>query len=247
MDVNKLPITKNDINNYDRHLDFKAIYDEHNDFYKDYSAFSNFNEENKERFFADNLKVFSRYISLIESLGNNDLMDMKIIYTLFGVSYEYLLKICALKINWDEYLESYKLDPKEKSNRGNRNFEAVRQYVLKDLKQKLKSKQPKELTPEQYKRSQEIISFVQLQRNHFAHSPFKGKDHYAVTKQIYEFIAFLVVLYDLKLPRETVDIIIDNINKLKVHSGMDFEDVGFEEYVARLEDYAVDVPLFIDW
>ncbi|WMW24694.1 hypothetical protein RE474_11480 [Methanolobus sediminis] len=228
-----MSITKNDTNNYDRHLDFGAIYKECNEFYKDYSAFSKFNEEDKERFFADNLKVFSRYLYLVDSLGNNDLMDMKIIYTLFGVAYEYLLKICALKINWDEYLESYK------SIYGNRNYKFVKEYVLNDLEDKL--------TQEQYERSEAIMGFVQLQRNHFVHSPFKGRDHYGVTKQIYELMAVLVVVYKLKLPKETVDTINANLNKHKVLSAMDFDDVEFKDYVDCLDDYAVDVPLFIDW
>lgn len=230
---------ENDSNQRDIYLDFKAIYEDCNEFYKDYSAFAKFTEQNKERFFTDNLKVFSRYLYLTEFLGNNDLMDMKVNYTLLGVSYEFLLKICALKINWDEYLETYKADPKEKSNSGYRKFEYAKQYVSKDLKAKL--------TCKQYKRSQEIIGFVQLQRNHFAHSPFKGQDHYAVTKQIYEFMAVLVVLYELKLPKEAVEIIKYNTDKHKVLSGMDFEDVGFKRYIQNLDNFAIDVPLFPDW
>lgn len=231
--VKELSAKENDSVQISPYLDFKAIYNEHNEFYKDYSAFSKFNEKDRERFFTDNLKVFSRYLYLIKSLGNNDLMDMKIIYTLLGVSYEYLLKICALRINWDEYLESYE------SKYGNRNYKFVKEYVLNDLKDKL--------TQEQYERSEAIIGFVQLQRNHFVHSPFKGMDHYGVTKQIYELMTVLVVVYKLKLPKETVDTINDNLNKLKVLSGMDFVDVGFEEYVARLEECATDDPLFVKW
>jgi hypothetical protein len=30
-------------------------------------------------------------------------------------------------------------------------------------------------------------------------------------------------------------------------SGMDFKDVGFKLYIGRLDDYAVDIPIFIDW
>jgi hypothetical protein len=237
--VNELSAKERDNSQRNTHLDFKIIHKECSEFYKDYTAFVKFTEKNKERFFTDNLKVFSRYLYLAESLGNNDLMDMKVNYTLLGVSYEFLLKICALKINWDEYLETYKADSKEKSNSGNRKFEYVKQYVSKDLKIKL--------TRKQYKRSQEIINFVQLQRNHFAHSPFKGKDHYAVTKQIYEFMAVLVVLYKLKLPKEAVEIIKGNITKHKVLSGMDFEDVGFKQYIQNLDNFAIDVPLFPDW
>ncbi|WP_319508134.1 hypothetical protein [uncultured Methanolobus sp.] len=210
------------------YLDFEEICKDHKKFNEDYSVFDNFTDKFKDDFFDDNLQMISKYIFLIQVVRNEPFRDMNITYTLFGIASEFLLKICALKINWDEYLEMYKSDPNKQT------FKFAKKYVLNDLKYKL--------TPEQYKRSLEILNFIQLQRNHFAHNPFKGMDHYAVERQIYYLMAVLVDIYKLKLPKEVVAIINHNINELEVQCGMDFKDVGFDEYVARLEDYADDIP-----
>ncbi|ETA67818.1 hypothetical protein MettiDRAFT_1253 [Methanolobus tindarius DSM 2278] len=215
------------------YLDFERIRNEHIDFYKDYTSFDDFNDKKKECFFTDNLKIFSQYIYLINSLRNENIIDMKINYSLFGMAYEFLLKICALKINWDEYFESYK------TNHRNRNYNYVKEYVLADLDNKLSS--------EQYQRSEEIMTFVQLQRNHFVHNLFKGMDHYAIPKQMYELIAVLVVIYKLSLPKEVVAYIQNGINNNSFSHGMDFKEVGFEVYTDKLSDYALDIPLFNDY
>lgn len=234
--MHNLSSKKNDNINIDRYLDLNRICNEHRVFHNDYSVFDNFKDEDKENFLNDNMKVFSKFLYLIQVAENREFMDMKITYTLFGVAYEYLLKICSLKINWDDYLSLYRADPKDESNRGNRSFETAKIYVLKDLKLKLPSYQ--------HKRSREILDFVQHQRNHFAHNPFKGMDHYAVTKQIYELMSVLIATYQLKLPKETVELITEGITNNRVRSGMDFKDVEFQKYIDNLNDCALDIPLF---
>jgi|GEM_PF-4300857 hypothetical protein len=226
--VNKLSAKENESVQLSHFLEFDEICEHHKKFNEDYSVFDNFTDEFKDDFFDSNLQMISKYIFLIQVVRNENFRDTNITYTLFGIASEFLLKICALKINWDEYLELYKSDPT------NQMFKFAKKYVLNNLK--------KELSPEQHKRSLEILNFIQLQRNHFAHNPFKAINHYAVTRQIYYLMAVLVVIYKLKLPKEAVDLINHNINELKVDSGMDFEDVGFDEYVARLEDYSDGIP-----
>lgn len=208
-----------------QYLEFEEIIKNHKEFYNDYDQLLNFTDEFKEDFFNDNLKIFSKYVAIASIIGENefgDFGDMKIKYTLLGVATEYLLKICAVKINWTEYLEEYSLGKNKQS------FEFAKSYVLKNLKDKLNK--------QQYKRSHEILYFIQTQRNHFAHNPFKGMDHYGVTRQIYTLMLVLVEIYNLNLPEETTKFIIEKIDKHKVISGMDFEDVGFMEYVNRLEE-----------
>lgn len=155
---------------------------------------------------------------------------MNIIYTQLGVASEYLLRLCALKANWDEYLKHYKPKPKEQKRKQNqyRSFECARQFLINDIKDNNR------LTDEQLKRIELIIECIQIQRNHFVHNPFKAMDHYAFKRQIYLLLGTLAQIYDLDLPEEAIEILLDNIERHRVISGMDFEDVGLEQYAAKL-------------
>jgi len=202
-------------------LDFKEIIKEAKDHYENLSLLAGFNEKQRSQFFKEKKQTLEKFIFLMLNINFSYLSDTQVYYSLVGPFYELLIKICVLKENWTEYLKAYN---KEKNNR---NFEYAKNTLINIIKNK-------NLSDKQINRIKEILNFVQVQRNNFLHSPFKGWDHYAVQTQMFELIALLDNIFDTKI---NDDLLFEMLNQTYLYkrnnSGMDFEDV-FENEIREI-------------
>jgi hypothetical protein len=202
-------------------LSFPEITSEAQEHYKDLTKLKKFNTKQKSQFFKERKLTLEKFLELILNTDFPNLADTQVHYSLFGPFFELLVKLCLLKENWKDYLSIY-LEGKNKRNFG---------YAKSQLLNKLKNKK---LNEKQLLRVKETLDFVQVQRNNFLHSPFKGYDHYATQAQFFELIVILDYLFVLKL---SDDLLFEMLNKAysykRNNSGFDFEEV-FEDLIKKI-------------
>ncbi len=204
----------------DEYLDFENIIEESKEFYKDFNSVKNMNAFHKEQFFRDKAKTISKMFQLVE-FDYSYIDEMQIYYGVMGLSFELLIKICVLKMDWNNYVNAYLQDHKKRS------FEYAKQELVKDLKNKI--------SETQHLRIKNILDYIQLQRNNFLHNPLKGIDHYAMANELFMCVAVLIQIYDINISDELRSIIIQKTRKYDYSNGKDFEEVGLYEYVEKLK------------
>ncbi|GEM_PF-6631985 len=204
-----------------KNLDFEEITKEAREHYEDLNPLVNFDEKQKKQFFKDKKQTLEKFIFLMINTNFSYLSDTQVYYSLIGPFYELLIKLCVLKENWQEYLKDYNQDKRK------RDFEYTKNTLMKALKNK-------NLQDDQINRIKDILNFIQVQRNNFLHSPFKGWDHYAVQTQMFELIALLDDIFKIEI---NDDLLFEMLNQTffykRNNSGMDFEDV-FENKIMEI-------------
>ena len=196
----------------DKFLDFREIEKECRKRYKKSPFSYEWSDKGIEIFFKDRQISYSHYVKLIIDEEYPYLQDMKLKWVIIGDFFEFLIKMCLLKENWNNLGMLYDSEKKEFYK-----FEVPKQLLMDSLKLKLENKK---LT-----RIREILDFIQLQRNNFVHNPLAGMDHYAVEKQYLELILLLNEKYSLNFLEEDLNKINERIKFIKLNSsGMDFED-----------------------
>ncbi len=202
-------------NNQLSDLDFDKINDEIRQYYEDIEPTLNFSEDNKKKFFKERNYTLNQFIRMLTEFEKIAYPDIQIYYSNLGIFYELLLKTCLLKENWKDYVLAYKEKNKQ-------NFEYAKSQILKSLDSKLSS--------EQIERARQVLDFVQIQRNNFAHSPFKGFNHYATEKQVYLVPIVLNKLYNLGLNVAPFIFETDDLDlEFEMPKWLDFKSVGFKK------------------
>ncbi len=202
-------------------LSFQEITKEAQEHYNDLTKLITFDEKQKQQFFNERKKTLEKFIELILYTNFPNLSDTQVHYSLFGPFYELLVKLCLLKEDWKKYIEEYNTD------KSRRNFEHAKGMLFPILKNK-------KLNDKQIRRVREILDFVQIQRNNFLHSPFKGYDHYATQTQFFELIAILDNLFGLKIDDTLLfDMLNQTFYYKRNQSGFDFEEV-FEDMIKEV-------------
>lgn len=199
----------------EQYLNFKDLNGEIRDFYKDFEKIKNFDEKGKSVFFRDKLATLSLLINNLNMNRELSVNDLQMRYSIFGVAYELLIKLCVLKFDWNNYTANYQ---------GNHRFQYAREQLIRNLQTKL--------NPEQCERADNILEYVQIQRNNFVHSPFKGFDHYAVLDELCLLMLVLLKIYEFEIDELAHKFLLSNIKTQQERCGLFFKDVGFAKYVA---------------
>lgn len=196
-----------------KYLDFDEIKKECEEHYEKSPHSYDWSEKNKKIFFRDRKRAYSHYIKLIVDEKYPSLQETKLKWVILGDFFEFILKICLLRENWANLNLIY--DSKKRKYYG---FRGAKHLLLNSLKKKLNEKQ--------FKRTKEILDFVNLQRNNFIHNPISGSDHYAIETQCLKLILTLNEFYSLDFNEEDILKIKNRIEHFKANnSGMDFEKV----------------------
>jgi hypothetical protein len=185
--------------------------------YKDFSPLKGFVDYNKKVFFRESAKKLNKFLKIIIDLPNWDLSDQQPFYSVLGVFYEILMKICVAKEDWNSYIESYS------ENEQNKNFEFAKQKLMILLKTKINDKQ--------CIRMKDIFDYIQVQRNNFLHNPFKGASHDIVEREVFLSILVLNKLFDVDLNEDNVNNLKQYIDNYKILTTgqSEFEDVELEK------------------
>ena len=204
----------------EKYLEFDSINLEIRQFYDDLDNLAKMPKQDRENFILRKTGELDQFISeLLEikatSRINYDSGEYysQFFYSHLGVFYELLLKTCLLKNNWD----FAKLIVKKE----NKNFEYVKNQVLKELSKKLDKAQ--------LKRMKEVFDYIQIQRNNFVHSAFKSFGHYAIEEQIW--INIIVLNSCFKLGLNVSPLWYKSAPILHVPGVMEFEKVGLEKFL----------------
>ena len=200
-------------------LHFEDRIKEVKEFYEDLDKIINYGEQEKERFFKDQIKVLEILTRSILRDEFRTLRHIQVDYCLLGILYELTLKLCLLKENWKRYLIECKENPRKKT------FEDASSKLLEILKNK-------NFNEKQVKRSKHILTYARIQRNNFVHSPFKGSTYAVIERHLFE---FLVILYDSFKLNIDKDLLSKTLNKFKKNPEgvLDFEEV-FEDKVKAI-------------
>ncbi len=201
--------------NHLQDLDFNKINQEIKEYYANLEPALEFSEKDKKKFFKERNYTLNRFIQLLTESEKIAYPDIQIYYSTLGIFYELLIKTCLLKENWNNFTVDYKKE-------NNQNFGYAKTQLLESLKEKI--------TKEQADRIRQVLDFVQIQRDNFVHSPFKGFSHYTTEQQVYLVPIVLNKLYNLNLNVAPFIFETDNSDLgFEMPKWLDFKSVGFEK------------------
>ena len=200
-------------------LHFEDLIKEVEEFYNDLNKLINYNEQEKERFFKEQIKVLEILVRLILRNELRTLRSIPVDYCMLGILYELTLKLCILKENWKGYIEECQKNCRKKT------FEDAKLRLLKILKNK-------NFNQKQIKRAEHLLRYVQVQRNNFLHSPFKGSTYCVIERHLFECIAILYDAFKLNIDKNLLSEILGR-EKDPNHAQKDFEEV-FEDKIKAI-------------
>ncbi len=195
----------------EEYLIFEELNNEINKFYKDICKNKCLDEEQRKKYFLDLIEQLQTCLFCILELP--EIKNSYLYYVLLGNFFEGLIKSILIKEIFDDFFLNYNDEKKPLKK-----FEYSKQRFITILKNR-------KLRDDQINRINEVINYVQIQRNNFVHFPLKSFDHYAVRHQIYTIILKLIEIFDLPFSKNILSKLKYEINNSKPISGANFKDV----------------------
>lgn len=106
-------------------------------------------------------------------------------------------------------------------NEGKKEFKTLHTLIEKIIE----LQNIKDLTQEQQIRVKDVLNYVKLQRNQYAHYHPKDYDTYSVRIEIYSLLKKLVLLFNIPFSRKTLNNLDRIIDENRIQSGMGFKPV----------------------
>lgn len=202
---------------------FDEINEETRNFYKDICKIKSKSNSERHIYITELSRQLEQCLTQILELEElkikkaehweGSISDWDSYYTLIGHFFEGYIKTILMIENYDDFLLNYYNDKTFKD------FENAKNELIRLLK-------TKNLTKDQIKRIEDVLKYIQLQRNNFVHFPLKRYDYIGVKYEIYMVIKKLCEQNQIKFSEETIQKLNNAIARESPYrEAMKFKDV----------------------